>query len=164
MRLRLRVRGVTAVPWHTSPPPPLPSPSLIVASPWMWPCAPTAHAFASRRQLTINLRRACCRGGRRRHMVTHDLRANTRAGLVCPPPTPTMCPPTPHKHTNKGLHKLPRNVLLCIFLLTLRCCMQLCHQSKEIGLIPAAENISYGFLMHFCKLVNDLCTSYVCKM
>lgn len=42
--------------------------------------------------------------------------------------------------------------------------MQLCHQSKEIGLIPAAENISYGFLMHFCKLVNDLCTSYVCKM
>lgn len=65
-------------------------------------------------------------------MVTHDLRANT----------PDWC--AHHKHTNKGW-----GVLLCIFLMTLRWCLQLCHHTKESGLIPALQNIIDDFLNDF---------------
>lgn len=155
MRLWLRICGVTAVLWHTSPPISLPSPPQ-----------PSTDCAES---LTVTLRSLCPRFCEQETVddqfetfvlpwrkaaaygytwLTHKHACWT--GM--PPPSP---PPTSHKHTNKGLHKLSCDVLWCIFLVTLRCCMQLCHQTKETGLFHPVQNIIYCFKMHCCMLVDD---------
>lgn len=70
-------------------------------------------------------------------MVRHDLRTNMSAHWYAPVPHPSST----HKHTNEDLHKFSCVVLLHIFLVTLKCRMQvggLAEEEKDVR--PAAQN------------------------